>query len=119
VNWEGWEKFCVYFFGLEAEAGWGGPLNMHAVAELVVAVCLGHVEDQKPAVRRMAPSGLVLAHTLLGHLPHFRVMLDAEQRLRGGQLTADWSIDVRDEVAVVQTQYATGTRSESTKAKVH
>jgi hypothetical protein len=97
-HWEVWETEAERFFGRgETDDGEG----YHEVMLIVQPMCHGSIGDVKAAMRRATPNTLSMARTMLGHIPQFVTVLDAEQHFRDGMLAADWSMQADGAGAVV------------------
>lgn len=105
-HWNLWQQEACSFFGLENHplASVLGAGHMHDVMRLTRSVCLGTPDDVKRAAREMMPASLALADQLLGHLPAFSVVMDAEKRFRWGDLAGDWSLALIDGRLVVRSE---------------
>ena len=77
----------------------------HGVMNLVCCVCFGSPEVVKEAVREASPRVLEKCVYVVGHLPPFSVVLEAETRFRGCQLSADWSLLQVDGKLVVRSEF--------------
>lgn len=79
---------------------------MHGVMAIAVAIVTGTLGDVKRALRDAAPSSLELAKRLLGHLPQFAAVVEAELQFRLGRLDGDWSLEADGSGrCVVRSQY--------------
>lgn len=101
--WPSWESQARAFFGdrsLKADED-----VFHGLMNVVCCVCFGTAEVVKEAVREASPRVLGKCVDVVGHLPQFAVVLEAETRFRGCQLSADWSLQQVDGKLVVRSEF--------------
>lgn len=108
-HWEVWEARTAVYFGLVEERAAG---EMHAIMLLVRSVFFGGPEDVKRAAREASPRAIEIAQGVLGHLPPFAVVLEAETRFRVGDLLSDWSLHLVDGRLVARSEFRAGPESE-------
>lgn len=99
-HWQLWEEKASAAFGFMYVKS-AGSESMHALMVVVFGVCFGGLGSVKGVIRAAAPSTLEACHIAFGHLPEFRVLLEAETRFRACQLTADWVLELRSDGKVV------------------
>lgn len=90
-HWQLWEEKASAVFNMHTKRS-SNPESMHALMFVVCGVCFGGIGSVKGVIRNAAPSTLTAVSIAVGHLPEFRVLLEAETRFRSCQLVADWMI---------------------------
>lgn len=99
--WPLWEARARTFFADHPDS----DEVFHGVMGVVCCVCFGTAEVVKEAVREASPRVLGKCVEMVGHIPQFAVVLEAETRFRGCELSADWSLHQVDGKLVVRSEF--------------
>jgi hypothetical protein len=106
--WGSWERNAASFF----EVKHNDADVLHGVMAIACAVCLGDMGDVKQSVRCASPKVLTMCAVLLGHLPHFAVLLQAENNFRACELSCDYTLQSNGDKVTVRSEFRAPTEVE-------